>query len=65
MVHGLYRVEYCVDTVFADSAHCVSVVHVSDQTCFFIQHRVAVGVTPTCSVLCVTVAIGVCPYHIA
>ena len=29
---------------------CWWVVHVSDQSCFFIHHRVAVGATPTCSV---------------
>ena len=44
---------------------CWWVVHVSDQSCFFIQHRVAVRVTPTCSVKCVHVAIGVSPHPIA
>ena len=41
MWYMVSRVEYCVDIVFADSAHCVSVVwwvvHVSDQSCFFMQ----------------------------
>ena len=40
MWYMVSRVEYCVDIVFADSAHCVSAVDVSDQGCFFIQDGV-------------------------